>query len=130
MNQYLKQAIEQGYIKSIRHDSFSDIEEIKQEQKSQISKAYWRDTRKIVALKFFDLYAVGNDCSSFEDFIKKFQSTQNISDSNVAEFYGVRQSKYFMVLEYAKDGNLREYLRQNFKNLEWKEKISIGKQIA
>ncbi|CAG8816602.1 18083_t:CDS:1, partial [Racocetra fulgida] len=71
MNQYLKQAIEQGYIESIRYNSFSDIEEIKRESKSEVSKANWNDTGKIVALKSFDIYAVGNDCSSFDDFISK-----------------------------------------------------------
>ncbi|RIB24469.1 kinase-like domain-containing protein [Gigaspora rosea] len=46
-------------------------------------------------------------------------------------FYKLKgRIKCFMILEYARDGNLRDYLRQNFKNLDWKKKFSIGKQIA
>ncbi|CAG8769543.1 24497_t:CDS:2, partial [Dentiscutata erythropus] len=132
MNQYLKKALDDGYINSIDYDSFSDIEEVKQEVKSEVFKAYWNHSGQVVALKTFDIFPVGNDCSSFEEFIRKFQSTQVIKDNNVAKFYGVSkgQIKHFMILEYAKDGNLRDYLRQNFKNLDWKKKISIGKQIA
>ncbi|RHZ75487.1 hypothetical protein Glove_213g78 [Diversispora epigaea] len=29
-----------------------------------------------------------------------------------------------MVLEYAKDGNLREYLKNNFNNINWKQKLN------
>ncbi|CAG8679343.1 2783_t:CDS:2, partial [Dentiscutata erythropus] len=128
MNQYLKRAVAEGYIDSIDYDSFSDIEEIKQTAKSEVFKAYWKHSGKIVALKTFDIFPVGNECSSYEEFIRKFQTTQVIEDNNIAEFYG--QLNYFMILEYAKDGNLRDYLRQNFKNIDWKMKISIGKQIA
>jgi serine/threonine protein kinase len=35
-----------------------------------------------------------------------------------------------MILEYAHDGNLRDYLRNNFVNLRWKDKLNILKSIA
>src|SRR3954469_14302011 len=42
-------------------------------------------------------------------------------------FYGITQDpethSYAMVLEYAKDGNLREYLKINFNNINWKQKL-------
>ena len=42
-------------------------------------------------------------------------------------FYGITQDpkthKYMMVLEYAADGNLREYLKINFNNINWKQKL-------
>ncbi|CAG8645480.1 9509_t:CDS:1, partial [Dentiscutata heterogama] len=71
MNQYIKKALDGGYINSIDYDSFSDIEEIKQGIKSKVFKAYWKHSGQIVALKTFDIYPVGNDCSSFEEFIHK-----------------------------------------------------------
>src|SRR6185436_9402690 len=42
-------------------------------------------------------------------------------------FYGITQDpethSYMMVLEYAKDGNLREYLKINFNNINWNQKL-------
>ncbi|RHZ77562.1 hypothetical protein Glove_176g62 [Diversispora epigaea] len=43
------------------------------------------------------------------------------------QFYGITQDpgthSYMMILDYAKDGNLREYLKINFNNINWKQKI-------
>ena len=43
------------------------------------------------------------------------------------KFYGITQDlethSHMMVLQYAKDGNLREYLKINFNNINWKQKL-------
>src|SRR4051794_18925317 len=43
------------------------------------------------------------------------------------QFYGITQDpethKYMMVLKYAKDGNLREYLKINFNKINWEQKL-------
>src|SRR6185436_10690050 len=43
------------------------------------------------------------------------------------KFYGITQDpetrSYMMVLQYAKDGNLREYLKNNFNNFNWYQKL-------
>src|SRR4051812_48936181 len=42
-------------------------------------------------------------------------------------FYGITQDpethSYVMVLDYAKDGNLREYLKINFNSINWERKL-------
>ncbi|RHZ83798.1 hypothetical protein Glove_87g12 [Diversispora epigaea] len=47
--------------------------------------------------------------------------------SGSIQFYGITQDaethSYMMVLKYAKDGNLREYLKINFNNMNWKQKL-------
>src|SRR3954453_12561591 len=49
-------------------------------------------------------------------------------DAGSIQFYGITQDpethSYMMVLEYAKDGNLREYLKINFNNINWVKKLS------
>ena len=35
-----------------------------------------------------------------------------------------------MVLEYADEGNLREYLEKNFNTLQWVDKLYIAEKIA
>ena len=37
---------------------------------------------------------------------------------------------YILVLTYANEGNLREYLKKNFNSLNWNEKIQMASDIA
>lgn len=37
---------------------------------------------------------------------------------------------YYLILQYADGGNLRDYLSNNFENLNWNDKIRIAKEIA
>ena len=37
---------------------------------------------------------------------------------------------YHMIFEYATDGSLREYLEKNFVNLQWRDKLKLGLEIA
>ena len=38
--------------------------------------------------------------------------------------------KYIMVLQYANQSNLREYLKKNFTSLQWKDKIQMALDIT
>lgn len=40
------------------------------------------------------------------------------------------KDEYYLASEYAKNGNLRTYLHENFENLNWNVKINMGKVIA
>ncbi|RHZ86276.1 hypothetical protein Glove_52g36 [Diversispora epigaea] len=76
-----------------------------------------------VALKKFDnLVNFNNVLNEMEIHFKSY------TGSGVAtsiRFYGITQDpethSYMMVLEYAKDGNLREYLKINFNIINWKK---------
>ena len=37
---------------------------------------------------------------------------------------------YIMILQYANQGNLREYLKRNFPSLQWKNKIQMALDIT
>jgi serine/threonine protein kinase len=39
-------------------------------------------------------------------------------------------NKYLLVMEYANNGTLRNYLSENFKNLTWNNKINLAFQLA
>ncbi|KAF0546086.1 kinase-like protein [Gigaspora margarita] len=52
---------------------------------------------------------------------------------NIITFYGVTKENngyYNIVLQYANDGNLREYLKANFPRLLWADKLRIAKEIV
>ena len=53
--------------------------------------------------------------------------------SNMVPCYGISQDpegNYIMVMEYMKDGNLKEYLKNNYRELDFKDKLKYLKEIA
>ncbi|GBC43022.2 kinase-like domain-containing protein [Rhizophagus irregularis DAOM 181602=DAOM 197198] len=56
---------------------------------------------------------------------------------NIIRFYGIttenqsnNSKKYFLVMEYANNGTLRNYLNECFKNLTWNDKLNLAFQLA
>ncbi|KAF0435634.1 kinase-like protein [Gigaspora margarita] len=74
------------------------------------------------------------DKEIINDFINELKLLRKVCyHPNIITFYGVTKDNngsYNMVLQYANDGNLREYLRANFTRLQWNEKLLIAKNIA
>ncbi|RHZ87079.1 hypothetical protein Glove_40g56 [Diversispora epigaea] len=91
--------------------------------KWDIENQQWRRYRKNeeVALKKFDSFV------NFNDVLNEMKIHLNTNGFGSIRFYGIAQDpeihSYMMVLEYAKDGNLREYLKNNFNNINWKQKL-------
>ncbi|RHZ75530.1 hypothetical protein Glove_213g187 [Diversispora epigaea] len=125
-------------IEWIPYDRFKDVKQIGRGGFGTIHYARWIDGRikewdienqqwkrgkqKEVALKKFDnivnLNDVLNEMAIHLKIYTKFASIQ---------FYGITQDpetySYMMVLDYAKDGNIREYLKINFNNINWLQKL-------
>ncbi|PKY58367.1 kinase-like protein [Rhizophagus irregularis] len=52
---------------------------------------------------------------------------------NINTFLGITKDyaeNYVLVLEYANDGNLRDYLKKKFDSLQWKNKIQMANDIT
>jgi serine/threonine protein kinase len=41
-----------------------------------------------------------------------------------------QRKQYSLVIEYADNGTLREYLKKNFENLTWNDKINLAFQLV
>ncbi|PKY47814.1 hypothetical protein RhiirA4_463183 [Rhizophagus irregularis] len=63
--------------------------------------------------------------SGFKEFIKKLKDFYKIDHSNIKRFFGLTR-----VLEYANEGNLRDYLKIKFSILQWDDKLQIALDIA
>ncbi|CAG8659104.1 3749_t:CDS:2, partial [Dentiscutata erythropus] len=135
LSQWMQQAIDGHHVEFIPYDSFTDRKEIARGAYGEVAKAYWSTAEKTIALKsLFDNPESEND-KDFDAFIKEFKLIRSVHyHDNVIRVFGISQdpttSRYFMVLQYADGGSLRDYLQKNFQNLDWKKKISMGKQIA
>ncbi|RHZ78466.1 hypothetical protein Glove_164g32 [Diversispora epigaea] len=119
----------------IPYDRFKDVKKIGKGGFGTIHYARWIDIEnqqwkrypkyKEVALKKFDNFVNLNDVlNEMEIHLKIYTRSNNITS---IRFYGITQDpethSYMMVLQYAKDGNLREYLKINFNNINWKLKL-------
>lgn len=55
-------------------------------------------------------------------------------NANINQFYGVTKDDdsqaYYLILQYANYGNLREYLEKNFTDLMWSDKLNMSLNIA
>ncbi|RHZ75568.1 hypothetical protein Glove_212g133 [Diversispora epigaea] len=93
--------------------------------KWDIENQQWKryDKNKEVALKKFDNFVNFNDVLNEMEIHLKIYNKYNDS----IQFHGITQDpkthSHLMVLQYAKDGNLREYLKNNFNNINWEQKL-------
>ncbi|RHZ74061.1 hypothetical protein Glove_227g158 [Diversispora epigaea] len=126
-------------IEWIPYDRFKDVKQIGKGGFGTIHSARWidgdieewdienqqwkRDSNCEVALKKFDNFVNFNDVLNEMEIHLKTYTKHTAS----IRFYGITQDpethSYMMVLYYAKDGNLREYLKINFNNINWKQKL-------
>ncbi|RHZ78376.1 hypothetical protein Glove_165g18 [Diversispora epigaea] len=129
-------------IEWIPYDRFKDIKQIGRGgfgiiyyarwideyiRKWDIENQQWKRDRKYseqVALKKVDNFV------SFNAVLNEMEIHLKICNKCDASirFYEITQDpethSYMMILEYAKDGNLREYLKINFNNINWKQKLN------
>ncbi|RIA99243.1 kinase-like domain-containing protein [Glomus cerebriforme] len=94
-------------------------------------KAWARNSPVSVALKQFE--NSHNITSNFFEELKTYHLYG--SDNNgIIEFYGISQDpntkNYILVTEFASKGNLRNYLIENHKSLNWERKINILLKIS
>ncbi|RHZ83759.1 hypothetical protein Glove_87g194 [Diversispora epigaea] len=130
-------------IEWIPYDRFKDVKQIGKGGFGTIHRARWidgyitewdienqqwkrdREFSEEVALKKFDNFENFNDILNEMEI--HFKSYTDSDGGSSIRFYGITQDpethSYMMVLEYAADGNLREYLKINFNNINWLQKL-------
>ncbi|CAG8497333.1 1161_t:CDS:2, partial [Diversispora eburnea] len=117
----IKSIIENQNIRLINYDTFYNFTVTEGKV-----KAYSRTLGKYFVLK--SLY-------DYKYFMNELRIINAVNcHDNIINFYGVSMDPstetYHLVLQYAKDGNLRTYLRNNFEAFDWKTKINMAKDLA
>ncbi|CAG8634492.1 8159_t:CDS:10, partial [Ambispora leptoticha] len=82
----------------------------------------------------FALKTIPNSVYITEDWLKEVISgiTSNIPE--MINYYGITRNpdngNLMVVMKYAQDGNLRDYLRKNFEEMTWEDKFDMLQRIA
>ncbi|RHZ77565.1 hypothetical protein Glove_176g66 [Diversispora epigaea] len=113
-------------VKQIGRGGFGIIHYARPINGWDIKNQQWKRGRKYkeveVALKKFDNFVNFNDVlNEITIHLKAHTTFASI------QFYGITQDpetqSYMMVLDFASEGNLREYLKINFNNINWRQKL-------
>ncbi|RIB04416.1 kinase-like domain-containing protein [Gigaspora rosea] len=85
-----------------------------------------------VAIKEIEKSASKDEEAQKKVFINELKRLNGTKHERIIKFYGISLDKktkaFYLVMEFANNGNLREYLQKN--KLEWPEKIQLARQIS
>ncbi|RHZ84017.1 hypothetical protein Glove_86g152 [Diversispora epigaea] len=129
IKELFKSAIENRFINSFEYNTFENVIKVGTGGFGEVKRAYLNTLRRYVALKCLNNVDDDND-----EFFSQFLNEAINHHDNIINFYGVSidtlTGKYYLVFQYAEDGNLRTYQRNNFEKLDWNAKVSMAKDIA
>ncbi|PKC61859.1 kinase-like protein [Rhizophagus irregularis] len=128
-NNWIEEAIIKGYLKYYDYKQFDCLKIICHGSFKYVYSARYLDN--YLALKSFKE-------NSIEKMVHEIKIHQTVgSHDNIIKFYGISRENnggemknYLIVMEYANDGPLQNYLKKNFNNLTWWDKVSLAYQLA
>ncbi|CAG8821897.1 2188_t:CDS:2, partial [Gigaspora margarita] len=117
-------AIERESINSFKYKSFKNRKLISQRGFDSVYSVYSADSEDIgqtVTLK--SLGRNLTDEKLYNDFVREYNQF-------LVFLIDVANEKYFIVLQFANNGDLRSYLQDHFSELNWSTKIEMAKDIS
>ncbi|KAF0485176.1 kinase-like protein [Gigaspora margarita] len=127
--EWFERGISDGHINYHEYDKFTNREIIDVGGFGTVYKHEWQGCELTVALK-----CLKSNANTNRVFIRELKLLQRLSNHpSIIAFYGITKDNngcYNMILQYADNGNLREYLKKNFVTLQWKCKLRIAKEIV
>ncbi|PKC70179.1 kinase-like protein, partial [Rhizophagus irregularis] len=118
-----------GIAEWIPYSQIKNLKKIAEGGFSIIYKATWEGTY-VAVKKLRDSQNISKHC------LNELRSLYQCHDNNkwVIGCYGITQDpitkEYMLILNYAEGGNLHDYLRQNFINITWGDKLFILRGIS
>ncbi|GBB86855.1 hypothetical protein RclHR1_01330009 [Rhizophagus clarus] len=113
-------------IQWIDYDNFVNIENLSKEGFGSIYKAIWKNQNNQVCPVALKCFYNSQDMTA--ELLKEVESHVLLNSSaHIVHCYGItknlRSKDFMMVMEYAENGTLRQYLNNNFNSLNWIQKL-------
>ncbi|GBC22469.2 kinase-like domain-containing protein [Rhizophagus irregularis DAOM 181602=DAOM 197198] len=129
----IEEVVDKEHFKSYEYKQFNNIQHIGTGEFGNVYHANWKNSGEQFALKsFFSLNKI-----TVKEIVRelKIQHEVNFHD-NFIRCYGITKlesdnhNDYWLVMEYANGGSLRNYLKENFNKLTWNDKYNIAYQLS
>ncbi|GBB87968.1 hypothetical protein RclHR1_14480001 [Rhizophagus clarus] len=133
---WIDQKIKDKYIHYFEYDKFSQIVEIGRGGFGKVSRAYLANTGLVALKSFVDENSdiEEDELNRLDDeFVKELELLREVDyHQNINRILGITKVSrfYILVLEYANEGNLRDYLKKKFTLLKWNDKIQMALDIT
>ncbi|CAB5190527.1 unnamed protein product [Rhizophagus irregularis] len=133
-NDWIDKKIKDDDINYFEYNEFSNMKNIGNGAFGIVNRADWKSCRSKVALKILASNSSINE-DNMNKFLKELKNLRKVNfHPNINRCFGITKepssNNYIMVLHYANQGNLREYLENNFASLQWKDKIQMALDIT
>ncbi|EXX51652.1 Bck1p [Rhizophagus irregularis DAOM 197198w] len=118
----------QPIMELIPYTQIKDFKEIARGGFGIVYKATWlKENKEVAVKKFFS--------QNIKTFLNELKSLYQCYDKNfIIKYCGITQDTeskdYMLVMEYANGKNLHNYLRENFTNITWHDKINLLLKIS
>ncbi|PKK76715.1 kinase-like protein [Rhizophagus irregularis] len=130
---WIEKSISKKYIKYYEYDHFYNIKEIGSDSIGKFYRANWKNSNKYFVLRSFFNF---NDTIT-KELVHELKLHRVVGfHENILHVYGVttydedRNDQYLLVLEYADGGTLQNYLKENFLDLTWSDKLNLALQLS
>ncbi|UZO10564.1 uncharacterized protein OCT59_002144 [Rhizophagus irregularis] len=118
----------------IKKDELTAMTEIYSSSFGSISKAIWTKTNNLVVCKKINNNESINK-KQIEAFLHELDMHKRLDYcSRIIHILGIsfdlNVQEYWLIMEYADGGDLRKYLKENFPELTWSDKMKLAYQIT
>ncbi|GBB91176.1 hypothetical protein RclHR1_18310004 [Rhizophagus clarus] len=130
----IEEAILKNNINYYEYNDFHHIEKFCNNNFGNSYRVKWKDSDQYFLLKSFSL-----DDVIIKEIVHEIKLHREInSHENIVNFYGITRKEnqndptkeYLLVMENVDGKPLRNYLKENFKNLSWEDKYKLAYQLT
>ncbi|RGB34611.1 kinase-like domain-containing protein [Rhizophagus diaphanus] len=130
---WIEEFITKKQIKYYDYNHFNNMQEIGFGNFGKVYRANWKSYHGYLALKSFSNFNV-----MAKEIVNELKLHHEFDfHENIIRFYGIttenqsnNSKNYLLVMEYANNGTLRNYLDGCYKNLTWNGKLNLAFQLA
>ncbi|RGB29441.1 kinase-like domain-containing protein [Rhizophagus diaphanus] len=130
---WIEEAVDKEYFKFYEYKQFNNIQYIGTGGFGKVYRANYKNSGKLFALKSF----LNLNNIAMKEIVREVKIQREVDfHDKIIHCYGMTKlesedhNNYWLVMEYADGGSLRNYLKKNFKKLTWDDKYSMAYQLS
>ncbi|PKC76119.1 kinase-like protein [Rhizophagus irregularis] len=131
--EWIKKNMKEEDIKYFEYSEFNKIKKIGEGGFGVVNRAETNDKVQVALKGLIEKKSSKIEENVIENFVKELKNLRKVAHHvNIISFLGISKDDigYVMVLEYANEGNLRDYFNRKFDSLQWENKIRMALDIT